>query len=424
MDIDGDIPEGWKKRAIREVGEVVTGRTPSTQRPEFYGEGYNLISPADLDGHKYVGTAHRSLTRAGFEDCRGLPKDTVLVGCIGNVGKLGMIPDDRSATNQQINAVICNAEHDPHFIYYRLYKDRGRLERSAVKTTVPILNKTNFESFEVVVPPLAEQRKIAAVLGLVQRAIEQQERLIALTSELKKALLHKLLTEGLRGESQKQTEIGLVPESWFTPQIGDITAAVYRYPSYYNISYIEHGVPEVRGELLLENGEIQSDKEKFRYISEQTAARFPKVRLDIGDIVMSVRGTMGKIGLVRDDLAAAVITANLIRLAPNRARVLPGFFRWALLTPRFQAALNGASPQTTIKTITAPVLKSLRLPLPSKEEQTEIASALDAVDTKLSGHEHKVSALRDLFRTLLHELMTAQIRINDLNLDLDGSTNT
>ena len=79
----------------------------------------------------------------------------------------------------------------------------------------------NSEQFTVVsneldvpVPPLAEQRKIAAVLGLVQRAIEQQERLIALTTELKKALLHKLFTEGLRGEPQKQTEIGPVPESW------------------------------------------------------------------------------------------------------------------------------------------------------------------------------------------------------------------
>ena len=67
-----------------------------------------------------------------------------------------------------------------------------------------------------------EQRKIAAVLGLVQRAIEQQERLIALTTELKKALLHKLFTEGLRGEPQKQTEIGPVPESWEMVRLGEI----------------------------------------------------------------------------------------------------------------------------------------------------------------------------------------------------------
>ena len=76
------------------------------------------------------------------------------------------------------------------------------------------MRKRYLGRYHIPVPPLPEQRKIAAVLGLVQRAIEQQERLIALTTELKKALLHKLFTEGLPGEPQKQTEIGPVPESW------------------------------------------------------------------------------------------------------------------------------------------------------------------------------------------------------------------
>ena len=78
------------------------------------------------------------------------------------------------------------------------------------------------KALPIPVPPLTEQRKIAAVLGLVQRAIEQQERLIALTTELKKALLHKLFTEGLRGEPQKQTEIGPVPESWEIVPLGSL----------------------------------------------------------------------------------------------------------------------------------------------------------------------------------------------------------
>ena len=69
---------------------------------------------------------------------------------------------------------------------------------------------------------VAEQRKIAAVLGLMQWAIEQQQRLIALTTELKKALLHKLFTEGLRGEPQKQSEIGPVPESWEIKKLGSL----------------------------------------------------------------------------------------------------------------------------------------------------------------------------------------------------------
>ena len=210
----GRLPADWSALPIRDVGEVITGRTPSTKREDFYNGEYNLISPADLDNGKYVVTAHKRLSEVGFKEYRALPKDSVLVGCIGNVGKLGMISDERSATNQQINAVICDKNHDSHFIYYCLNENRARLEWAADKTTLPILNKTNFENFEIATPPLPEQRKIAAVLGMVQRALEQQERLIALTTELKKVLLHQLFTQGLRGEPQKQTEIGPVPEGW------------------------------------------------------------------------------------------------------------------------------------------------------------------------------------------------------------------
>ena len=106
----------------------------------------------------------------------------------------------------------------PAFIAFFL--DFLRLGRFGSGASVPTLDRNVFRTLPIVIPPPCEQRKIAAVLGLVQRAIEQQERLIALTTELKKALLHKLFTEGLRGESQKQTEIGPVPESWEVLQLG------------------------------------------------------------------------------------------------------------------------------------------------------------------------------------------------------------
>jgi type I restriction enzyme S subunit len=136
----------WQSLRIRDIGNVVTGRTPSTKHEEFYGGDYNLISPADLDNGKYVLTAHKKLSYLGFSECRSLPKDTVLVDCIGNVGKLGMVFDERSATNQQINAIICNENNDPHFIYYCLYGNRIGLQGAADKTTLPIINKTNFEA--------------------------------------------------------------------------------------------------------------------------------------------------------------------------------------------------------------------------------------------------------------------------------------
>ena len=101
------------------------------------------------------------------------------------------------------------------FLYFTLLHLTEDIESHAYGLAALVhVRKGDLESTEIPIPPLPEQKKIAAVLGLVQRAIEQQEHLIALTTELKKALLHKLFTEGLRGEPQKQTEIGPVPDSW------------------------------------------------------------------------------------------------------------------------------------------------------------------------------------------------------------------
>jgi type I restriction enzyme, S subunit len=92
-------------------------------------------------------------------------------------------------------------------------------------STFPNISRAELLEVAVPKPPLREQRKIAAILSLVQRAIEHQDRLLALTSELKKALLHKLFTEGLRGEPQKQTEIGPVSESWIRTSLAELTSA-------------------------------------------------------------------------------------------------------------------------------------------------------------------------------------------------------
>ena len=107
-------------------------------------------------------------------------------------------------------------------VFIAFFLDFLRLGVFGSGASVPTLDRNVFRTSPIVIPPPSEQRKIAAVLGLVQRAIEQQERLIALTAELKKALLHNLFTEGLRGEPQKQTEIGPVPESWEIVRLDEV----------------------------------------------------------------------------------------------------------------------------------------------------------------------------------------------------------
>jgi type I restriction enzyme S subunit len=106
--------------------------------------------------------------------------------------------------------------------YFRSAAARERLIAGSGKVAITNISQYILSQMVVPMPSLAEQKKIVAILSTVQLAIEQQERLIELTTELKKALMQKLFTEGTSGEPQNKTEIGLVPESWETSALGDV----------------------------------------------------------------------------------------------------------------------------------------------------------------------------------------------------------
>jgi len=194
----GLAPESWDVVCVRDIGEVITGRTPSTKHSEYYDGEYRLISPADLDAGKYVRSAHRTLTEEGFEQCRGLPKETVLVGCIGNIGKIGVTLDDKCATNQQINSIICNKSFNPHFVYYCLQFNRTRLENIAAKVTIPIVNKSNFGDFKIVSPEKNQQDEIAEVLSVLDNKVEILEQKKQMLEELFRTQLHQLMAGQMR----------------------------------------------------------------------------------------------------------------------------------------------------------------------------------------------------------------------------------
>lgn len=178
----------------------------------------------------------------------------------------------------------------------------------------------------------------------------------------------------------KVTEIGEIPIDWKDITLADISEEIYRYPTYYNINYVNDGVPEVRGELLKEDGILEKDRSKYRFISGQTSNRFARTILKKDDFVLSVRGTIGKVAIVHKEMEGANITANLIRISPKRSLIYPLFLKYCLISEPFQTVLNNLSPQTTIKTIQAPLLKSIKLPVPFLEEQKKIASILSKVD--------------------------------------------
>jgi len=397
----------------------VTGRTPSTARKDFYDGDYNLISPADLDNGKFIRTAHKTLTTLGFEQCRALPKGTVLVGCIGNVGKLGIVGNDQSATNQQINALICNQEHDHEFVYYCFHENRDKLEKRAVKTTVPILNKTNFGNFEVNVPPLPEQKKIAHILSTVQRAIEAQERIIQTTTELKKALMHKLFTEGLRNEPQKQTEIGPVPESWGVKPLIDTVEFID-----YGVSQAIPKTPTPEGVKIVSTADIDKQgnllywKIRRIVVPVKTANRLV---LKDGDVLFNWRNSaelIGKSTIYEEQDEPHIFASFILRICAGEKKSHNYFLKHLMNHYREEGVfVKLARRAVNQANYNKNEISVLTIPSPPYEQQVEIANAIGAVDAKIWSHVDKKRCLEGLFRTLLHELMTAKTRVHHLEIE-------
>ena len=207
-------------------------------------------------------------------------------------------------------------------------------------------------------------------------------------------------------DQSKISFLGPVPSEWKVVNLGSVLKELYRYPTYYGIQYVDSGVPEVRGELIQADGNLDPRLELYRHISEQTAARFPRVRLVPGDFVMSVRGTLGKVGIVPPQLEGAVITANLIRLQLNSSLAAPRWAKHFFHSPQFQNCLDAESSATTIKTIQAPTLEQIPIILPPLLEQSRIAEILDAADEAIRQTERLIAKIKAVKAGLLHDLLT------------------
>ena len=305
---------------------------------------------------------------------------------------------------------------DIEFLYFLLL--HIDLRRILGDVGVPGLNREMAYKEKARLPTGAdEQRKIAGVLGLVQRALEQQERLIALTTELKKALLHQLFTQGLRGEPQKQTEIGPVPESWEVATLED-AAVTFDYGTSVKCEYGKAGVPVLRIPNVVVGSIDLSDLKH----GQPKRSELEQLRLRDGDLLFvrtnGVLENAGRCALYRGELDGCYFASYLIRVRVNSSKILPALVNEYARTERGKSFLSGRAIRTADGkfNINSGTLKRMLLPLPRLDEQKEIVCQLDLLERKLKLHKAKHSVLNNLFRTLLHQLMTAQLRVNDLHL--------
>jgi type I restriction enzyme S subunit len=272
----------------------------------------------------------------------------------------------------------------------------------------------SLREFSLSLPPLPEQKKIAHILSTVQRAIEAQKRIIQTTTELKKALMHKLFTEGLRDEPQKQTEIGLVPESWAVVELGMLAKiGNVSTPKRANEAYWEGGtIPWLNSTKIHDRFITEADQ----FVTPQAVkeCHFPKVSPNSLLIAITGQGkTLGNSAITRIETC---INQHLAYVQFHSAKIVPDFMLWFMQTRYDYLRSIAHGGGSTKGAVTRGFLKTLPIPVPSTDEQTEIVTVLQTLEDKRGSAARKRSTLQDLFRTLLHELMTGKTRVHELEI--------
>ena len=187
---------------------------------------------------------------------------------------------------------------------------------------------------------------------------------------------------------------------WREARLSDVCKEIYRYPSFYGMEKHDHGIPVVRGEHLLASGQISTDWSDYWFVSEEYAQQFPKTRLAIHDVVMSVRGSIGTFARVGSAHVGAQLSPNLIRLSPDPDKIEPAFFYYALKGSAAQGFITSTSSSSAVPAIRAADIKIAEIPLPPRHEQRAIAHILGTLDDKIELNRRMSETLEAMARAL------------------------
>lgn len=336
-----------------------------------------------------------------------LPGPGIVIGRKGSIGKVTWLSGPFFPIDTTYFVDFVDGEVDPRWTYHTLSRaDLPRLNRA---TGIPGLNRDDVHAIIRPIPPLPEQRAIAAVLDAVDETVERTEAVIAATEELRRALLHELLTRGVPGwhsEWKHVPGLGTVPACWEVVRLGDVCTRITKgtTPTTLGHAYVQAGIRFLRVENISDDGRIAGGE--LRYIDDEANRVLSRSILQENDLLLSIAGALGRSALVTNNVLPANTNQALaiIRLA-DQASLLPTFLAAALRGEGIQRQVQDMRAELAQANISLEQVGSLMIPVPSSKEQQRISEVVHAVDAEhdmlISLREHKFVMKRALADALL-----------------------
>lgn len=384
--IAGKLPEGWVQCELSVLGNIVTGKTPSTKEPSYFGGDIPFIKPGDLEFGGNINNTTDNLTDKGLAVVPALPPSSIVVTCIGNLGKVG-ITTKRSATNQQINSLIPNQRLCVKFIYYQMLTLKPWLESQSVATTIAIVNKGRFSQAPMKLPAAAEQKIIAEKLDTLLAQVDsikaRLEKILQILKRFRKAVLAAAVCGKLTKDlhvinGYKNTELNFtIPASWVISKI-DQNANVKggkRLPKGESLITENSGFPYIRAGQL-KNGTVVAEGQL--YLEKHIQKTISKYIVSSGDLYITIVGAcIGDAGIIPEEYNDANLTENAAKLCDLNEKIFNKFLSLWLRSSYLQDIIQSEIKSAAQGKLALSRIKSLPILLPPLPEQHEIVRRVE-----------------------------------------------
>jgi len=407
------LPEGWRATWIRELAEVVRGSSPRPAGDPRYFDGDYLpwITVADVttDERMHLTSTRTNLTEAGSELTRIIEPGTLVLTNSGATLGVPKITTMRAGANDGIAMLInLHGVSKPYLYYFLQSKTNYLREVVAPGVGQPNLNTELIGSIPIALPPPSEQICIAETLSAWDEAISASERLLTNGRARKNALAAAMLMGKRRiGHFSKQTGFrstphGHIPEDWSYPAIAEVASEVNeRHVSgqpYPVLSCTKHA-GLVDSLAYFKKQVFSKDLSTYKVVPRRTFA-YATNHIEEGSIGYQ-------------DLYEHGLVSPMYTVFRTTDRVCDGYLYRLLKTERFRQIFEAATNSSVNRrgSLRWNDFKKLRIPLPSIEEQEEIAELLDTADQEIDLLQQQVQKLRQEKTALMQQLLTGKRRV-------------
>lgn len=367
----------WVHKKLGDLGEIITGSTPSTSKLEYWKGDYNFYSPADFTENVYCYKTERTVTLEGMNVGRCIPINSIMVACIASIGKIA-INKTEGITNQQINTIVPLKDYNYLFLYYMLLHNSSIIKNGAAQTTIPIINKEDFSNLEFAIPiSLSEQRRIASILSSADKVIDSTQKLIAKYKSIKQGMMEDLLKPK---EGWKKVKLGEVGKISMCKRVFSFETSIEGEIPFYKI-----GTFGKTADAFITRQLFEEYKNKFSY---------PKV----GDILISASGTIGRT-VVYDGEPAYFQDSNIIWIDNDETIVLNQFlyYQYKIISWNLEGS--------TIARLYNDNFNKIEIFVPDFSEQRRIASILSSIDKKIESEEKVLEKYKNIKKGLMDKLL-------------------